>query len=203
VNKGRLTAGALAALAVLACGARAADARIIDLHVSGEAGGIAGWGATSTPDFFDHTRGGAVGFNLGFKLLVFDLSASFTQVLDSSGTSGTLTQFLLATEIDVPVGQDKLPDGQSRNILHPSFGAGFGFGTPGPVSPPLDAAQISDKGIVTQFKFGYEYFLNPFIGVGAEALFGYHWFFIGGVVNDHSSGYHLAGFGKITFHLGI
>src|SRR5450755_1980918 len=188
--------------------ARPAEARLIDLYAGATAGGFGGWGSTSnTPDFFDKTHGPAVGFDLGIKLLIFDLSASFLQAFDGSGTSGTLIQFLLGTEVDVPLGGAKLPDGQSQNVLEPKIAGGFGFGTPGPVSPPLTDSQISAKGIVANATLGYEYFLNPFIAIGASGTFGYHYFFGGDVVNssnvmDHSSGYQLIGLGTVTFHLG-
>jgi hypothetical protein len=210
MTKGSLSCAtvALAVAAGLTLAPGRAEARFVDLHVGARAGGITGWGTTSnTPDFFDHTKGGGVGFELGLKLLIFDLSANFLQVVDSSGAVGTLTQFLLGTEVDVPLGRPTLWTGQSRNILRPGFGVGFGFGTPGPVSPPLDAAQISHKGVVAQFKVAYEYFLNPFMGLGFEGDVGYHYFLDGRVISamnnlDHSSGYHLIGLGTVTFHLG-
>ena len=144
-----------------------------------------------------------MGAEAGLKLLVFDLSGSFTQVLNGSGASGTLTQLVLSIDVDIPIGRRRLSTGQTVQIIHPSLGGGVAFGTPGPVSPPLDAAQISDKGLVVPARVGYEYFLNPFIAVGGEAMFGYHYFFIGGSVNDHSSGFQLSGLGTIKFHLGI
>ena len=179
----------------------------MDLHVGADAGGVIGWGSTTnSPDFFEHTRGAGLGFELGLKFLIFDASASFIQVVNGSGTVGTLTQLLLATEIDIPVGNVKMSDGKSRNIIRPGLAAGFGFGTPGPVDPPLNDAQVSDKGVVTHLRVAYEYFLNPFMGVGFSALGGYHYFFGGQVVTmsqDHSAGYHFAGLGTFTFHLGF
>ena len=80
---------------------------------------------------------------------------------------------------------------------------GFGFGTPGPVDPPLNAAQISDKGLIANFKMEYEFFLNPFVAVGAQALFGYHHFIFGSDVATNSSGYHLMGLGTFNLHLGF
>ena len=116
--------------------ARPAQARLIDLYAGATAGGMAGWGTTpNTPDFFDTTRGGGVGFNLGLKLLVFDFSTNFFQTFNGSGAAGTLVQFLLGTEIDIPLGEAKLPDGQSQNVLEPEIAGGFGFGTPGPGQP--------------------------------------------------------------------
>jgi hypothetical protein len=188
--------------------ARPAQARLIDLYAGATAGGMAGWGTTrNTPDFFDTTRGGGVGFNLGLKLLVFDFSTNFFQTFNSSGAAGTLVQFLLGTEFDIPLGQAKLPDGQSQNVLEPEIAGGFGFGTPGPVNPPLNDSQVSAKGVVVNATIGYEYYFNPFIAVGAKGTFGYHYFFDGDVVNsssvqDHSSGYHVSALGTLTFHLG-
>ena len=193
-------------LAAALLSARPAQARLIDLYAGATAGGVGGWGTTAnTPDFFDTTRGPGVGFDLGMKLLVFDLSANFLQVFNSSGASGTLIQFLLGLEIDVPLGNLKLPDGQPQSVLKPEISGGFAFGTPGPVSPPLTDSQVSAKGVVSNATLGYEYFLNPFIAVGAQGTFGYHYFFGGDVVNSsegHSSGYHLIGLGTFTFHLG-
>jgi hypothetical protein len=197
------TAAILGAMGAIVLCARAAEARLLDLHAAAQAGGIGGWGTTSRPDFFDHTRGPAFGAEVGLKLLVFDLSASFTQVIDSSGWAGTLTQAGLAIDVDIPVGPAQLPNGQSVHVIHPSIGVNFGFGTPGPVSPPLNAAQISDKGMLFPARVGYEYFFNPFVAIGAEAMFGYHYFFIGGSVDDHSQGFQAAALGTVKFHLGI
>ena len=114
---------------------------------------------------------------------------------------------------DVPVGnqlfRDGIEKGKSRNVLRPILNLGVAVGTPEPVKPPLDNAQISDKGLVSYMGLQYEHFLNEFMGVGAEADFGYH-YFIGGEkstlmmssLQAHSSGYQLAGFATLTFHLG-
>jgi hypothetical protein len=199
------------ALAVFLVGAfalapRPAAARLVDLHVGGRVGAMTGWGSsTGTPDFFAHPRGAGIGFEAGLKLLILDLSVTFTQVADGDGTVGTLTQFLLGTNFDIPAGHTKFENGQPRAIFRPGLQGGFGFGTSGPVDLPLDNKQVSDKGFVSYLTFAYEYFLNPFIGVGGQAQFGYHYFLGGQVINDsqdHSSGFHLAGFGTLTFHLG-
>jgi hypothetical protein len=203
--KRRLLVAALAVAGTLAV-ARPADARLIDLYAGATAGGVGGWGTTpNTPDFFDSTRGPGFGFDLGMKLLVFDLSANFLQVFDGSGLSGTLIQFLLGVEVDIPLGNAKLPDGLPQDVLKPEVGGGFGFGTPGPVNPPLTDSQVSAKGIVANGSVGYEHYLNPFMAVGGQVTFGYHYFFGGDAVNSsagHSSGYHVLGLGTFTFHLG-
>jgi hypothetical protein len=208
----------LAVLVLGALAARPAEARLIDLHAGGYAGGITGWGTTpGTPDFFDRRRGPGVGVAVGVKLLIFDLSTNFTQLFDSNGRAGTLWQGLIGINFDIPVGNqlftDGIEKGKSRNVLRPIYNIGFAIGTPEPVKPPLDLAQISARGLVSYMGLSYEHFLNEFIGVGAEADFGYHYFFDGGKSMDpnmmamsplasHSSGYQLAGFGNVTFHLG-
>jgi hypothetical protein len=201
---------ALLAAAVLVAAlvaARPAEARYVDLYAGATAGGMAGWGTTpNTPDFFDTTRGGGVGFDLGIKLLVFDLSANFFQTFNGSGAAGTLIQILPGIEIDIPLGDAKLPDGQqNQNVLKPEIAGGVGFGTPGPVSPPLNDKQVSAKGLVVNGTLGYEHYFNPFIAIGAQGTFGWHYFFGGDMVNgtsDHSSGYHVMALGTLTFHLG-
>jgi hypothetical protein len=199
--------GTLLLAAVLVLASRPAEARLLDLHVGGRVGGLTGWGSTDrTPDFFAHTRGAGIGFEAGLKLLIIDLSVTFTQVADGSGTVGTLTQFLLGPTFDIPAGSAKFENGDSRSIFRPGLQAGFGFGTAGPVSLPLDNKQLSDKGFVSYASLAYEYFLNPFIGVGAQAQFGWHYFLGGQVINsaneDHSTGYQVAGYATLTFHLG-
>src|SRR4029079_2928153 len=121
---------------IITAAARPAEARWFDLHAGARAGGVVGWGSASggNSDFFERTRGGGLGFEVGAKLLIFDLSANFLQVVNGSGRAGTLTQLLLGVEIDVPVGNAKLKSGQSRSIFRPGLAGGVGFGTPRPVS---------------------------------------------------------------------
>ncbi len=202
---GRALLGGALALALSALGARPAQARLVDLYAGGTAGGLTGWGSAPTRDFFAVTKGGGVGFDLGMKLLFIDVSASFLQVLNGSGASGSLIQLLLGGEVDVPLGRAKLHDGEPQKLLKPKLAAGFGFGTPSPLSGPLTDAQISAKGVVADAILGYEYFVDPFVALGVEGTFGWHYFFGGDVVNSvqtSSSGYHVIGLGTVTFHLG-
>jgi hypothetical protein len=192
--------------------ARPAEARLLDLHAGLQGGGITGWGQTSgTPDFFDRRKGPGLGVAVGAKILVFDVTGTFFQIFDTDGRAGTLWQVLAGINVDIPVGNDKFQDGfergKSKNIIRPVANVGFAAGTPEPVHPPLDNAQISAKGLVSWVGVGYEHFLNEFFGVGFEGNFGYHYFIDGGqsmlVANQtHSSGYQLAGYATFTFHLG-
>ena len=194
----------------LSLAARPAQARLIDLRAGVIGGGLTGWGQTAnTPDFFKRRQGPGAGVEVGVKLLVFDVSASFLQLFNGSGTAGTLTQLLAGVNIDVPVGNDKFQEGvergKSKNIIRPIANIGGAIGSPEPVHLPIDNAQISSKGLVSYWGVGYEHFINEFVGVGAVANFGYHYFVGGDVVNSasgHSSGFQLIGLGTFTFHLG-
>jgi len=202
-GRARLLGAAVVAAALAA--PVAAEARLIDLRAAAQAGGMFGWGQSSVvPDFFRQTAGPGFGFELGARLLVIDLSMSFLQLADSNGLSGTLIQLLLGTEIDIPVGQPKLPNGQSVNVLHTGIVGGVALGTGATVSFPINNEQVADKGLVTRFRFGYEFFLNPFMGVGGQLDLGYHYFLAGQPINgmDHASGFHIIGLGNLTFHLG-
>ena len=66
--------------------------------------------------------------------------------------------------------------------------------------------QLADKGFSSRLRVAYEFFLNPYMGVGAQADFGYHYLLGGEAVNmtqDHSAGYHVIGLATFTFHLGF
>lgn len=205
---GAATAGLLGALAVTLLAARPTQARLIDLYAAGTAGGVTGWGTTpNTKDFFDLTRGGGLGFDLGMKLLFLNVDANFVQVFDGSGASGTFVQFLLGGAVDLPLGKQRFQNGEPVNVLEPKLAAGFGFGTPAPVHGTLTDDQISAKGVVADAVLGYEHYLDPYVAIGAQATFGWHYLFGGDVVNSsanqgHSNGYHLIGLGTVTFHLG-
>jgi hypothetical protein len=203
---------AAATLGLTAVASRPAEARLIDLRAGVDGGGFTGWGNTAnTPDFFERRKGLGLGVDVGVKLLIFDVSANFFQVIDGNGRQATLTQILAGVNIDVPVGHDKfqtgIDRGHNKNILHPLAEIGFAAGTPEPVKPPLDNAQISDKGLVTYVGLGYEHFLTGVIAVGAEADYGYHYFTGGGKSmmagsQLYSQGTQLAGYATLTFHLG-
>jgi hypothetical protein len=205
----RAVAVSLASLALgllVALSAAPAQARLIDLYAGPRAGGMIGWGSRSTtPDFFEKARGAALGAEVGVKVLVLNLSVSFLQMLDGSGRSGTLSQALLGFELDIPIGNPRSPEERRKLLLRPGAGAGVGFGTPGPVRPPLSNDQISDKGFITQGKLALEYNPNVLLGFGVEGAFGYHYFVGAQAANNvstHSAGYQMTLLGTATLHLG-
>jgi hypothetical protein len=219
-------------LAAVAAAPRLAQARFLDLHVGLRAGGLTGRGSGSSPerrDFFERVRGPAAGFELGVKLLVLDLSLSFTQVLGGKGEigdpgrplagrssgvigepgeslgagtslgTGTLTTLLLGFEMEF-----KLP---AQLLLRPRVAGGFGLGTQHPFAPPLRNDDVSHKGLVAEAQVPLEHYFNPFLAAGVEVAAGFH-YFLGGnlVVNDSqnwSSGLQFRALLALTAHLGI
>jgi hypothetical protein len=104
--------------------------------------------------------------------------------------------------VEIPV---KAGSGGPAVVVRPGLAVGFGFGTLGPVDPPLDAAQISAKGLLVNGRFAVERMFGPVLGLGAEVQGGYHYFF-GGVINEantHSEGWQLVGLGTVSAHFGI
>jgi hypothetical protein len=197
---------AVALVAVVAVPATA-RARVVDLHLGATGGGMYGWGTTNnTPDFFHQAAGPGFGFDAGLKLLIFDVSVDFMQIIKDGALGGTLIQLLAGIDTDLPAGSQKLPNGQSVNVIHIGAWAGGALGTGAPVSLPITNDQLADKGFVSRFRGAYEYYQNEFMGVGGEVSFGWH-YFLGGqsTVNsaDHSAGYHLVGLANFTFHLGF
>ena len=195
-----------AALAAAVAWPAAAEARVIDLRLSVNAGGMFGWGTTSgVQDMYRQAAGPGFGIETGLKLLVFDVSLSVLQIVKSGGLSATLIQGMVGTDIDIPAGHTKLENGQSAHIVHTGIEAGFVLGTNAPAMLPVTNDQLADKGFTSRVRVAYEYFLNPFMGVGPQLDFGYHYLLGGSAVNetqDHSSGYHIVGLANFTFHLG-
>jgi hypothetical protein len=221
----------LAAIAISALWSSRAEARFLDLHAGLRAGGLTGRGSGSSPtrrDFFELVRGPTAGFEVGVKLLVLDLSLSFTQVLGGKGQigepgrrlngpagqigdpgenlgtgsslgTGTLTTLLLGFEMEF-----NLP---AHLLLRPRIAAGFGIGTQHPFDPPLRNDDVSHKGVVAEGQLPLEHYFNPFLAAGAELAAGFH-YFLGGnlVVNDAgnwSSGMQFRALLTLTAHLGI
>jgi len=195
-----------ALLAAAACPA-AAEARVIDLRVGPNVGGMFGWGTTSgTQDMFRQAAGGGFGVEVGLKLLIFDVSVNVLQIVKGDGLGATLIQGLLGTDVDIPVGRMKLDNGQHAMFIHTGIEAGVVLGTNAPAMLPVTNDQLADKGFVTRLRVGYEFMLNPYMGVGGEGIFGWHYLLGGQAVNetaDHSAGYHIIGLASFTFHLGV
>src|SRR5205814_4035164 len=98
------TALLAAAIGLATPGEARADAKLIDLHASALAGGIAGFGLDDkTPDFFSHAAGPGFGAQVGLRLLIVDLTIRFVQMVGTDGREGTLSTVMLGPLLEIPV----------------------------------------------------------------------------------------------------
>jgi hypothetical protein len=179
-----------------------AHAGPLELHADLRVGATSGWGiggAQKEHDFFDQTQGGTFGFLVGLHVLFADVWIEHDQLTDGSSIHGTWTELGLGGGFQLPV-QDNLE-------LDFSFGAAFGVGTGRQISPPLDNAQISDKGFLGEVGVALEYRLGRFIAIGASVPAAWGYMFKNDVpANDTSNHYqtfHVMALGYVKFRLGL
>ncbi len=189
--------------------ARPVHAKVLDLYGAVKAGAVGGKGFTDQQraDFYDIKAGSTLAFELGLELLFIDVSVVGLQFFDfgskdpSSGNegslAGTMFQFLLGLDVDIPI------DSQREPKLYLRLGANGGpaVGLPRRVNPPLDNGEVSDKGFVAHAIVALEYHINQVFYLGLEFQPGYHYFVPGGgaAVNDPSQGMQYMGF--LTFQM--
>ena len=140
-----------------------------------------GWGTTANTQDMFRQRGGPRHRRRG-RPQAAGLRLLRQRVRRSSrtATSATLIQGLVGMDVDLPAGNTKLPNGAER-AHHPHRGAGSASCS-GPTTSPWRRStndQLADKGFTSRYRLAYEYFLNPFMGVGGEGQFGYH-YLVGG-----------------------
>jgi len=217
VSARRVAGAAATLLAAWLAAARPANAKLVEVYGNARLGGVGGKGLSTlemrSTDFFEATNGLGLGLEAGIELLFIDVFANFTQLVGASGLTGTLTQLLAGIDLDVALDGGVLTtvagvkkDTPARTFARLGVAAGLAAGTPAPVDPPLNDAQISDKGVVAQATFAVDYKLNRLLSVGFELNGGYHYFFAGAgaAANDttnHSKGLHFMGFVNLGFRL--
>ena len=180
-----LSLGAVALL-VAASAARPAAADIFqaraELH-GGAAGGVGLGGDQKDAAFFKTAPHGAYGALIGAQLLFADAYIEHTQLTNGSRIA-TWTQFALGMRIDIATGRppkDKdNPDPKASGYFEIGLHAAFGLGTGQQVSPPLDNAQITDKGFLFELRGGFGKRLGHGLRVGLEVPVSVGYFFKSG-----------------------
>jgi hypothetical protein len=203
------------ALAVGIGSAGTAQAKLLDVYGSTKGGYVTGRGTnnlnSNAADYFDLEHGPALGFEVGAEILFLDFMINgtriFDQVADSQGEKGggLFFQFLTGIDGDFAIGDSSDPS----LFLRLGLNGGFALGTHRKVKPPLDNAQVSDKGFVTNGVVALDYHLGKLFVLGVELAPGYHFFFPGGDSNkdqsangdDQSQGLHMLGMAFLQFHL--
>jgi hypothetical protein len=94
---------------------------------------------------------------VGVEVLFIDAAIGHTQFIEG-GVHGTWTEFMLGLDTSVPL--------SGPLYLDVGGALGFGLGTGQQVEPPLDNAQVTDKGFFAQARVGADYRLGSMVSVG-------------------------------------
>ncbi len=204
--------GLLAAALVVLGSTRVASATILDIFAQPQAGGMGGYGIAGATDakendFFKGATGGSYGALVGVKVFFLTGMVEHDQYFTSKLT-GTWTQFLLGVDFRFKVG-DTPPEGKKhKNFGRISLAGGYGLGTGQQVDPPLDNAQVSDKGFIGQFTFSMEHDFNKVMtfGLALPVEYGYLFKNNAGPANDETQQYqsiHASAYLFLRFHIEI
>jgi len=213
----------VAVIAGLTAIAPPADAGLLELDAQIHAGGQAGkgWrGARQDEAFHDHSSGAGYGALVGVEFLFIDVWIEHNQFVNDardsgSGIHGTWTQFMTGMDVQFDIG-DKAgqPPAQGekdkrhyKTYAALGVGVGFGVGTGQQVDPPLDNAQITDKGAVGQAHLDFGYRLNEVMSIGIHIPVQVNWL----VRNDTTANdngnwygeYNVAGFVTLRANFAI
>jgi len=186
-------------IAGLAAGEARADVLTLYGAVQGGASGGTGIsGAQKDNTFHDGAKGGAYGALIGVEFLFFDGWIEHTQYRNSDGLAGTWTQFMAGLDVNLDLGEKKAthpgPDGKPTGGYSAMFGEmglgiGFGVGTGQQVMPPLDYAQVTDRGFLAQVSAAVGYRFTRVISLGLKVPIQVGYMFKKGVANDENNQY--------------
>jgi hypothetical protein len=203
-----------------------ANAKLFDLYASLKGGGITGSGLNTLNkvgpdgmpvlgwDYFEVERGPVSGFEVGAEVLFLDFSIvgyqffdvgrtnlgkTNSKVADDGAFAGTLFEFLVGIDFDVPLDSGKDPSW----FLRLGANAGIGLGLHRRVVGALSNDEVASKGFMSHAIVALDYHINDVVYLGAEFLPGYHIFVPGGdnPVNDNSAGTHYMGFLSLQIHI--
>ncbi len=192
---------ALALVVLLAPAAASADTFKLfgEIHAGGMYGkGIAG--DQQNASFFANSPHGMYGAEIGAEFLFFDAWIQHHQYTDGSRLT-TWTQFGLGIHNTMDLGSAE--DQKKGKGGYFEFGGGvwFGFGTGQQVMPPLDNAQVSDKGFLAEGRVGFGTHLSKEFDLGLQLPVSYGFFFKNGVAANNVSNQYRAIQGELLVAL--
>jgi hypothetical protein len=152
-----LLAGTAAALSAAPARADIFSARA-EIH-GGAGAGVGLRGDQKDAAYFKNAPVGAYGALIGAQILIADGYIEHTQFTDGSRIT-TWTQFALGLRVDMKLGggpglEKGAPARPATGYFELGIHAGFGLGTGQQVDPPLDNAQITDKGFLFEVRAGF------------------------------------------------
>jgi hypothetical protein len=172
----------LACLFVVAVASPAA-ADILKLSGEIHGGGMYGKGVGGDQKdaaFFAKSPHGTYGFLLNGEFLIFDAWIQHHQYFLGGDRLTTWTQFGLGIHFMIEGGEEKERKAHQNSYFEFGTGAWFGVGTGRQVMPPLDNAQVSDKGFLLEARFGFGKHLSSVFDFGVEVPVSGGYFFKSG-----------------------
>jgi hypothetical protein len=176
--------GRLASLVVVAAVAAplSAHADVFKLYGEVQGGGAYGQGLAGDHEdnaFSVTSRGGAYGLLVGGRFLIVDANIFHRQYLNGDETE-TWTQFNAGLSFGFDSGsEDEKKAGKGGYVEMGAF-VGFGLGTGAQVDPPLDNAQVTDKGFVLTGRLGFGKHLSKVFDIGISVPISYAYLFKSG-----------------------
>jgi hypothetical protein len=169
-----------------------ASADLLSIFGELQAGGMYGEGtsgAQQSSSFFAKSPHGAYGALVGAELLIFDAWIQHNQFTDGTRIT-TWTQFGLGLHTRFDTGTPQQQQQHQGGYFDLGAGAWFGLGTGQQVMPPLDNAQVSDKGFLLEARVGGGWHLNSVLDFGLEIPVSWGYFFKNNApANDTSNQY--------------
>lgn len=184
----------LGSLAVVAALAAPASADVFSLFAEAHGGGMYGWGLSGDQKdaaFFKQSPHAAYGALIGAQFLFFDALIQHHQYTDGSRIT-TWTQFGLGLHNTLDLGSEQERKAGQGSYLELGATLWFGLGTGQQVMPPLDNAQLTDKGFLLEGRLGVGKHLNGNFDLGVIIPVSYGFFFKSGNgigANDTSNQY--------------
>jgi hypothetical protein len=181
-----------ALVAGLVCGVAApAHADLFRIFAEAHGGGMYGQGTAGDQKdaaFFAKSPHGAYGLQAGAELFIFDLWIEHHQFTNGSRVA-TWSKIGVGVHTQLDLGSTKDIKAGKGGYIELSSGAFFGVGTGQQVMPPLDNAQISDKGFLIQGTLGVGTHLSKNFDLGLSVPVSWGYFFKQGAANDVSNHY--------------
>lgn len=168
---------AIAALAVPAT----ASADVFKIYGEAQGGGMYGKGIAGDHKADSAFSGGraAYGISAGVQFLIFDVHAHHRQYINGAGLT-TWTQLTAGLHFGVDTGTEAEKKQHEGGYVGFGVGLAFGVGTGQQVMPPLDNAQVSDKGFLLESRLDFGKHLSKVFDIGVAVPISYGYLFKSG-----------------------
>lgn len=170
-----------------------ASAEVFKLYGEAQGGGLFGKGIAGDHKDDSAFAGGrgAYGALVGGQFLIFDVHIQHRQYINGDGLT-TWTNFSGGLNFGFDTGSAEEKKANKGGYVSLGVGLAFGVGTGAQVMPPLDNAQVTDKGFLLEGKLGFGKHLNKVFDIGLSVPVSYGYLFKSGngaTANDTSNQY--------------